>query len=342
MRKDYRKVALVIGMVGIMSVGYMLPSNAVGADMNTEATEIKNTDDSDNKETSTDNEADSTEKTQSETADVQPATEKVTESVESVHQESDTETKPETESIVTEKKSVYEDIQTDGSVNDSTDDSDKSNEQTDPVTDKTEIETIDDDAHNKLMSSGISYYLNMKRYESLSTYYQKMDDLLLRKTEIYKMLAGSGEITELSVKQIETQEKQILCQKSLCSNEMEYNKFVISKLGLTFDDVDVKTIKNVGNIESYVTGKTEYDVVNIARYVTDCKNAISNISAKEAEVETLNAASEQVKVLKKAGEASELDVIDSELAVLKAQMELEGYYYDMNINYYTYYYFDRD
>ena len=326
MRKDYRKVALVIGMIGIMGIGYMFPTNAVGAVMNTEASEIKSADDSDNKENSTDSEVDSTEKTQSEIIGVQPATEKVTESVESVHQESDTETKPETESIVTEKKSVYEDIQTD--------DSDKSNEQTDPVTDKTEIETIDDDAHNKLMSSGISYYLNMKRYESLSTYYQKMDDLLLRKTEIYKMLAGSGEITELSVKQIETQEKQILCQKSLCSNEMEYNKFVISKLGLTFDDVDVKTIKNVGNIESYVTGKTEYDVVNIARYVTDCKNAISNISAKEAEVETLNAASEQVKVLKKAGEASELDVIDSELAVLKAQMELEGYYYDMNVNYF--------
>ena len=326
MRKDYRKVALVIGMIGIMGIGYMFPTNAVGAVMNTEASEIKSADDSDNKENSTDSEVDSTEKTQSEIIGVQPATEKVTESVESVHQESDTETKPETESIVTEKKSVYEDIQTD--------DSDKSNEQTDPVTDKTEIETIDDDAHNKLMSSGISYYLNMKRYESLSTYYQKMDDLLLRKTEIYKMLAGSGEITELSVKQIETQEKQILCQKSLCSNEMEYNKFVISKLGLTFDDVDVKTIKNVGNIESYVTGKTEYDAVNIARYVTDCKNAISNISAKEAEVETLNAASEQVKVLKKAGEASELDVIDSELAVLKAQMELEGYYYDMNVNYF--------
>ena len=326
MRKDYRKVALVIGMIGIMGIGYMFPTNAVGAVMNTEASEIKSADDSDNKENSTDSEVDSTEKTQSEIIGVQPATEKVTESVESVHQESDTETKPETESIVTEKKSVYEDIQTD--------DSDKSNEQTDPVTDKTEIETIDDDAHNKLMSSGISYYLNMKRYESLSTCYQKMDDLLLRKTEIYKMLAGSGEITELSVKQIETQEKQILCQKSLCSNEMEYNKFVISKLGLTFDDVDVKTIKNVGNIESYVTGKTEYDVVNIARYVTDCKNAISNISAKEAEVETLNAASEQVKVLKKAGEASELDVIDSELAVLKAQMELEGYYYDMNVNYF--------
>ena len=338
MRKDYRKVALVIGMIGIMGIGYMFPTNAVGADMNTEASEIKSADDSDNKENSTDSEVDSTEKTQSEIIGVQPATEKVTESVESVHQESDTETKPETESIVTEKISVSEDIQTDGKV----EDSDKTIEQQDLVINKNDGETIADDALNKLMSSGISYYLNMKRYESLSTYYQKIDELLLRKTEIYKMLAGSGEITELSVKQIETQEKQILCQKSLCSNEMEYNKFVISKLGLTFDDVDVKTIKNVGNIESYVTGKTEYDAVNIARYVTDCKNAISNISAKETEVETLNAASEQVKVLKKAGEASELDVIDSELAVLKAQMELEGYYYDMNINYYTYYYFDRD
>ena len=338
MRKDYRKVALVIGMIGIMGIGYMFPTNAVGADMNTEASEIKSADESDNKENSTDSEVDSTEKTQSEIIGVQPATEKVTESVESVHQESDTETKPETESIVTEKISVSEDIQTDGKV----EDSDKTIEQQDLVINKNDGETIADDALNKLMSSGISYYLNMKRYESLSTYYQKIDELLLRKTEIYKMLAGSGEITELSVKQIETQEKQILCQKSLCSNEMEYNKFVISKLGLSFDDVDVKTIKNVGNIESYVTGKTEYDAVNTARYVTDCKNAISNISAKETEVETLNAASEQVKVLKKAGEASELDVIDSELAVLKAQMELEGYYYDMNINYYTYYYFDRD
>ena len=342
MRKGYRKAALVIGMAGIMGVGYMLPSNAVGAVMNTEASEIKSADDSDNKENSTDSEVDSTEKTQSEIIGVWPTTEKVTESVESVHQESDTETKPETESIVTEEISVPEDTQTDGSVNDSTDDSIKSNEQTDSVINENDVETIDKEALNKLTSSGIGYYLNMKRYESLSTYYQKMDELLLRKTEIYKMLVSSGEITELSMKQIETQEQQVACQKSVCSNEVEYNKFIISKLGLTFDDVDVKTIKNVGNIDSYTAGRSEYEAVNIARYVTDCKNAISNISAKEAEVETLTAANEQVKVLKKEGEASELDVIDSELAVLKAQMELEGYYYDMNINYYTYYYFDRD
>ena len=322
MIKGCRKVAIVIGMVGIMGIGNMLPANAIEADVNTDVSDVTNTDSSDNKETNAG-------KTQNDPVDDRQDTEKIADSIENIYPESNTETKTENESIVDEKLSVPENSQPDAS----TDDSARLTEQTDSVADKTDLETVDDYSLSKLMTGGISYYLNMKRYESLSTYYQKMDDLLLRKTEIYKMLVSSGELTELSVRQIETQEKQISCQKSVCSNEAEYNKFVISKLGLSFDDVDVKAIKSVGNIESYTAGKSEYDAVNIARYVTDCKNAISNISAKEAEVETLNAAKEQVEVLKKAGEASELDVIDSELSLLKAQVELEGYYYDMNVNY---------
>lgn len=329
MIKGCRKVAIVIGMVGIIGIGNMLPANAIEADVNTDVSDVTNTDSSDNKEANAGAEVDNAGKTQNDPVDAKLDTEKIADSIENIYPESNTETKTENESIVDEKLSVPENSQPDAS----TDDSARLTEQTDSVADKTDLETIDDYSLSKSMTGGISYYLNMKRYESLSTYYQKMDDLLLRKTEIYKMLVSSGELTELSVKQIETQEKQISCQKSVCSNEAEYNKFIISKLGLSFDDVDVKTIKSVGNIESYTAGKSEYDAVNIARYVTDCKNAISNISAKEAEVETLNAVKEQVEVLKKAGEASELDVIDSELSLLKAQIELEGYYYDMNVNY---------
>ena len=47
------------------------------------------------------------------------------------------------------------------------------------------------------------------------------------------------------------------------------------------------------------------------------------------------AAVDQVKTLKGAGEASEVDVIDSELSLLKSNIELEVYYYDMNVAYYS-------
>ncbi len=109
----------------------------------------------------------------------------------------------------------------------------------------------------------------------------------------------------------------------------------MEKLGLKFDDVDVKSIKETGDIESYCQGKTETEVLNIARYVTDCKNAVANIKAKEKEVETLTAVVDQMKTLKGAGEASEVDVIDSELSLLKSNIELEVYYYDMNVAYYS-------
>ena len=60
----------------------------------------------------------------------------------------------------------------------------------------------------------------------------------------------------------------------------------------------------------------------------------SNIKSKGKEVETLEAVSAQTMKLMDAGEASELEVIDSQLAVLKAKAELEGYYFDMNVMYY--------
>jgi hypothetical protein len=161
-----------------------------------------------------------------------------------------------------------------------------------------------------------------------------MSDLLLRKVELYKLLKDSGEITDLTVRQIETQEQQMAGQKSICDNEAEYNRFIISRLGLSFDDVDTASIKSVRDIESYCSEKTMYEIVNTARYVTDCKNAIENIKAKERELETFSAVCNQMKLLKDAGEVSELEIIDSELEVLKAEMELEEYYYDMNVAYY--------
>ncbi|MCR5702386.1 MAG: hypothetical protein K6G76_09600 [Lachnospiraceae bacterium] len=295
-----KKSALVIGIVGIICISNMLPANAVGVDINSEISDTTNIESIDNEETSADSESDTADETQNDSGDIWQNGESVTES---------------TEEFFDIDNINEQNIQSDTGINTDTDVA---------IVDSLNIST----------NGEISYYLNMKRYEMLLTYYQKMDELLLRKTEIYQKLAESGDITDITVKQIATQEKQVASQKDICCNEVDYNRYIISKTGVSFDDVDIKSIKNVEDIEYYTAGKTKYSASNIARYVTDCKNAVSNISAKEAEIETLMAINEQVNELKKAGEMSELDVIDSKLAVLKSQIELEDYYYEMNVNYY--------
>lgn len=330
MRKGFSKAAFIIGMIGILGIGYTVLAKSMETDVNSNMSDVMNANMSDGNVETDSSVIDGTDGKDNGVSSRQENIEAVTESADNNSRSGGDGDKEETESTTDERMSVYNDTQAD----ESDEKSNQPNKQSEDV-----IQEEDSDNSNNMNNisenSGITYYLNMKRYEMLSNYYKKMDELLLRKVELYKLLKDSGEITDLTVKQLETQEQQVAYQKSICDNEVEYNRFIISRLGLSFDDVDIKTIKNVEDIESYATGKSDYEMINIARYVTDCKNAVVNIKSKEKELEMLTAVNEQMKLLMEAGEASELEVLDSELEVLKAKMELDGYYYDMNVAYYV-------
>ena len=326
MRKGFSKAAFIIGMIGLLGIGYTVPAKSMEADVNSNMSDVMNANMPDGNEETDSSVIDGTDRKDNGVSSGQESIETITENTDNDSRAGNNEDSEVAESIAIDGLSVNNDTQSD-------ENNIQPHKQSEDV-----IQKEDSDNSNSLINisenSGITYYLNMKRYEMLSNYYKKMDELLLRKVELYKLLKDSGEITDLTVKQIEMQEQQMAYQKSICDNEVEYNRFIISQLGLSFDDVDIKTIKNVGDIESYATGKSEYEMINIARYVTDCKNAVVNIKSKEKELEMLTAVNEQMKLLKEAGDASELEVIDSELEVLKAKMELDGYYYDMNVAYY--------
>ena len=326
MRKGFSKAAFIIGMIGLLGIGYTVPAKSMEADVNSNMSDVMNANMPDGNEETDSSVIDGTDRKDNGVSSGQESIETITENTDNDSRAGNNEDSEVAESIAIDGLSVNNDTQSD-------ENNIQPHKQSEDV-----IQKEDSDGSDNMMDTsgdkGITYYLNMKRYEMLSNYYKKMDELLLRKVELYKLLKDSGEITDLTVKQIEMQEQQMAYQKSICDNEVEYNRFIISQLGLSFDDVDIKTIKNVGDIESYATGKSEYEMINIARYVTDCKNAVVNIKSKEKELEMLTAVNEQMKLLKEAGDASELEVIDSELEVLKAKMELDGYYYDMNVAYY--------
>lgn len=327
MRKGFSKAAFIIGMIGLVGIGYTVPAKSMEADVNSNMSDVMNANMPDGNVDAGSSVMDGTDRKDNGVSSGQESIETITENTDNDSRAGNNEDSEAAESIAIDGLSVNNDTQSD-------ENNIQPHKQSEDV-----IQKKDSDGSDNMMDTsgdkGITYYLNMKRYEMLSNYYKKMDELLLRKVELYKLLKDSGEITDLTVKQIEMQEQQTSYQKSICDNEVEYNRFIISQLGLSFDDVDIKTIKNVRDIESYATGKSEYEMINIARYVTDCKNAVVNIKSKEKELEMLTAVNEQMKLLKEAGEASELEVIDSELEVLKAEMELDGYYYDMNVAYYV-------
>lgn len=329
MRKGFSKAAFIISMIGLLGIGYTVPAKSMEADVNSNISDVMNANMPDGNVDAGSSVMDGTDGKDNRASSGQESIDAVNENTDNDSRAGNNEDIEVTESILDERMSVHNDTQAD--------ESDEKNNQPHKQSEDV-IQKEDSDGSDNMMDTlgdkGITYYLNMKRYEMLSNYYKKMDELLLRKVELYKLLKDSGEITDLTVKQIEMQEQQMAYQKSICDNEVEYNRFIISQLGLSFDDVDIKTIKNVGDIESYATVRSENEMINIARYVTDCKNAVVNIKSKEKELEMLTAVNEQMKLLKEAGDASELEVIDSELEMLKAKMELDGYYYDMNVAYY--------
>ena len=186
-----------------------------------------------------------------------------------------------------------------------------------------------------LQNAGIIYYLNQRQNQSLADIYNEIDVLLKEKVEIYKTMYNEGEITYLYVKQIEALEAESLAQVEICKNESIYYQTYLIQNGIHYDDIEIKKEKSLGDINSCIDTYPDKNAVSLARYVTDCNNAIIKIEAKKVELESLEAVRDSVVLLKGSGEASRIDVIDSEVSVLKAKLELESYYYDMNIAYYS-------
>ncbi len=90
--------------------------------------------------------------------------------------------------------------------------------------------------------------------------------------------------------------------------------------------------KYMGNKSYYGHHMVDVDYMKIARYVTDCKNAIAGIHAKNIEMKALETDIAIAKLLLDAGEISQLEYSEKEILLEKARFELEGQYVQMNIS----------
>ena len=73
--------------------------------------------------------------------------------------------------------------------------------------------------------------------------------------------------------------------------------------------------------------------MKLARYVTDCNNAIAGINAKKVEIDALETELSMAALLLESGEISQLDYSEKEVALARAQFELEQQYVEMNVGY---------
>ncbi len=76
----------------------------------------------------------------------------------------------------------------------------------------------------------------------------------------------------------------------------------------------------------------DVDYMKIARYVTDCKNAIAMIRAKDTEMKALETDVEIAGLLLDAGEISQLEYSEKEVSLEKVQFELEQEYIQMHLS----------
>ncbi len=195
------------------------------------------------------------------------------------------------------------------------------------------VVSTDTDAVEKSIDEGAQYFLQKYLYDSnivyLESYLKYMDIQLTAYEKMYEQ----GEITEIVITKLKAQKSLIEAELDVAKNESLYYGLIIEKEGINCD-CDIKTIKEVKDINYYIDNYPSVNYMTIGRYVTDYHNAVAKIKAKELEISAMSKELELAELLYQQGEISKLDYAELEASLSFAQFELEKLYVDMNTAYY--------
>jgi len=191
----------------------------------------------------------------------------------------------------------------------------------------------EDDISENLYYQGLSYYLNQYKYESEIIYLQSYLEYVKLEVAASEDMYDIGELTAADVKSYEAQQASIEAQIQVAKNQCSYNNRFLKENNLDYSGYVLKEKKNVEGVDSYIEQFSAKNHMTIAGYVTSYNDALAYIEAKKVEIEALTMKLDSTKLLYEAGEVSKLELKQQEVALAKAQYELEQYYVEMNLAY---------
>lgn len=239
------------------------------------------------------------------------------------------------------KKDIKEEQETGAGEEDRTEDSldedTNHTEDQDGIADNTEDETeaqeIEETESDSLYYQGLRYYCSRYQYECEIVYLKKYLEYIQLEVAAGKEMYDLGEMTAADFKSYQALQTSIQAQITVAENQRDYNTLFIEENDLDYHDYIIKEKKSVKNIDDYLEQYPEKNHMTMAGYVTNYRNALAYIDAKEMELDSLTMKLDAAKLLYEAGESSKLELKQQEAAVAKAQYELEQYYVEMNLAY---------
>lgn len=183
------------------------------------------------------------------------------------------------------------------------------------------------------MESGKYYFFQKYLYDCNAAYLEKYIAHLQLQISACEQVYKMGNTTEAVLESYKAQKALVEAELTVVKNESAYNNLYLTKNELDYSDVDMKEIKTVESVDYYIENYPEIDYMKLARYVTDCNNAIAEIQAKKVEINALEMDVTMAELLLEAGEISQLEYSEKEVTLAKAQFELEQQYVAMNVGY---------
>ena len=200
-------------------------------------------------------------------------------------------------------------------------------------------DNIRSDQENKInediLGQGFRYYLNLYLYTSQKEYLEFYEAYLSKKKAAYEELYESGEVTNDTVLDCATQLASCIAEKNVLDNETEYCKLFLKEYNLNFDDFQVEKEKTIQNREFYESKYEGEEWLQVARYWTNFQNAKALLTAKEIEITSVKEKVKMKNLLYEAGEITELERMEEEVLLKKAEYEKAQYYVNLNEAYYN-------
>ncbi len=183
------------------------------------------------------------------------------------------------------------------------------------------------------MVSGKYYFFQKYLYDCNAVYLEKYIAHLQLQISACEQVYQMGNTTEAVLESYKAQKALAEAELTVAKNESEYNNLYLTKNELDYSDIDMKEIRTVESVDYYIENYPEVDYMKLARYVTDCNNAIAGIQAKKVEINALETDVTMAGLLLEVGEISQLEYSEKEITLAKAQFELEQQYVAMNVGY---------
>ena len=181
--------------------------------------------------------------------------------------------------------------------------------------------------------NGLPYFLNKYQYDCKAAYLKKYVAYMDAQIKAYQEMYELGEVTEDTLNSYKAQKALTEAELQTAQNESAYYNLYLTENNLDYSDYNVKSLKDMENLEYYRENYPEKDYMTIARYVTDYNNAVTYINAKQAEVDSLKKSLAMSKMLLDEGELSKIEYMEREVTLANAQFELEQNYVSMNMAY---------